>query len=178
MLLSLQRLLIAACYLMQGFRLMEVPQNEWLIITGKSSYYWVFGGYSTPILGHLHLYLCWMVVVPESFIICGVESSSGDLLPTFLTNQQVASSHSVPCNTVDGCEILHHLEWLKPYNKQWDKPPIYQLVQDFATIHSISLLIPSAFFGCFSRINWNVAIFLKGKCHCPDTQIGYMDIRV
>ena len=124
MLLSLQRLLIAACYLMQGFRLMEVPQNEWLIITGKSSYYWVFGGYSTPILGHLHLYLCWMVVVPESFIICGVESSSGDLLPTFLTNQQVASSHSVPCNTVDGCEILHHLEWLKPYNKQWDKPPI------------------------------------------------------
>ena len=30
--------------------------------------------------------------------------------------------------TVDGCEILHHLGWLKPYNR--DKTT-YQLVQDF-----------------------------------------------
>ena len=35
-------------------------------------------------------------------------------------------------------EILHHLGWLKPY-EQWDVYHRFQLVQDFATIHSMVL---------------------------------------
>ena len=31
---------------------------------------------------------------------------------------------------VDGCEILHHLVWLKPYEKKCDKTT-YQLLQEF-----------------------------------------------
>ena len=38
------------------------------------------------------------------------------------------------CDIVDGCEILHHLGWLK--NGMFT---IYQLVQNFATIHSSSM---------------------------------------
>ena len=55
------------------------------------------------------------------------------------------SRRSGPCNrwnpkqhlhgaTVDGCEILHHLGWLKPY-KQWDNQPINWC--SISSIHSI-----------------------------------------
>ena len=151
--LSLQRLLIAACYLMQGVPLMEVPQNEWLIME------------NLPVIGYLGGTVPHFRTPPFIFVLdgCGsivfhrgVESSSGDLLPTFLTNHQVASSHSVPCNTVDGCEILHHLEWLKPYNKQWDKPPInlstgagFRNHPQYFPVDTFSIF----WLLCFSRIN-------------------------
>ena len=41
-----------------------------------------------------------------------------------------------PYHTVDGCEILHHLGWLKPKQNN-GMFTTYQLVQEFATIQSI-----------------------------------------
>ena len=64
-------------------------------------------------------------------------------------------------------EFLHHLGWLKPY-KQWDVYHRFQLVRDFATIHSRTLTNQRRTLGYTHWCRRDARALASGTClECP-----------
>ena len=74
--------------------------------------------------------------------------------------------------TADGCKILHHLGWLNPYNKYWDRPPLSTGARFRNNQHCGGMMIPDYFF----KRGWSLRRWGVGNnIHC-EGWIKYIQI--